>query len=279
LFALILQSVNFILFHPICVFFHKHFQIGFYFFYKTTKPRNPNPLKMTCHLSITMHNMLPENPSVGIHVPFHTITMDPFRKPFTFGPRRCDVKNGSHIGLQSDVAVAASFLGMEGEFFVMSKNQFVILTPKAGIPVTVGSALFPKDTTHDMHVAETEKSYPISVGTVIMAYNMDQMPSLNSVTIFMGSNPTTNLYHSAQGAMAQSLMYFNDLWKAISNERCVNKEAFKPEEVSREKYPDMRLVMTTYHKPPLTLNKPPNPSSSRKADQGETHTAKKMKTV
>jgi hypothetical protein len=53
---------------------------------------------MACHLSITIHNMMPDKASEGIHVPFHTIVMDPFRKPFTFGPKRCDVKNCSHIG-------------------------------------------------------------------------------------------------------------------------------------------------------------------------------------
>jgi hypothetical protein len=96
---------------------------------------------MACHLSITIHNMMPDKPSEGIHVPFHTIVVDPFRKPFTFGPKRCDVKDGSHIGLQSDASVAATFVGTEGEFLVMSTNQFVILTPKEGMPVTTGNTL------------------------------------------------------------------------------------------------------------------------------------------
>jgi hypothetical protein len=214
---------------------------------------------MACHLSITMHNMMPDKPSEGIHVPFHTIVMDPFRKPFTFGPKRCDVKNGSHIGLQSDASVAATFVGTEGEFLVMSTNQFVILTPKEGVPVTTGNTLFPKETTHDMHVAEKEKSYPITVGTIIMAYNFDEMPGLRSITMFMGVNSTANVYHSAQGAMAQSLVYFNLIWKAIADKRSVSKEAFKPTEVSREKYADMRVAMTTSaYKPPLTLVKPQN---------------------
>lgn len=220
---------------------------------------------MTCHLSITMHNMIPEKPSQGIHIPFHTVVMDPFRQPFTFGPRQCDVRKGSHIGLESEASVAATFVGTDGEFLVLSKNQFVILAPKAGTPVTMGSALFPSDTSHTVLVAEKEKSYPITVGTVILAYNFNQTPSLNSVTIFMGGNPTVNVYHVAQGAMAQSLMNFNAIWKAISFKGCITKEAFKPIQNGREMYSDMRLVMTTHHRPTLVFNKLPN--LARKAEQ------------
>lgn len=210
---------------------------------------------MTCQLSLTIHNMMPEKPSEGIHVPFHTIVMDPLRKPFTFGPKRFEVKNGSHIGLESNTSVAASFVGTEGEFLVMSPNQFAILTPKQGMPITVGHALFPKETTHELVVAEKDKSYPIAVGACILAYNLNDSPSLKSITIFMGSSTHTSsdVYHSALGAMAQSLLYFNSVWKAILQGQTLVKEAFKPAAVSREKFPDMRMVMNAHHKPPLAL--------------------------
>ena len=213
---------------------------------------------MSSDLSITIHNIMPEKPSEGVHVPFHTMVMEPFRKPFTFGPKRCDVKNGSHIGLESDASVAANFVGTEGQFLVMSSNQFVILSPKAGLNVTVGTTLFPKETTHTLLVAEKEKSYPITVGTVILAYNFDTLPSLKSITVFMGANAVDNVYHSALGAMSQSLVYFNAIWKAIADERgCVKKEAFKPVEVGRERYADMLVSMNgTTYKPPLGFIKP-----------------------
>ena len=235
---------------------------------------------MASDLSITIHNMMPEKPSEGIHVPFHTMVMDPFRKPFTFGPKRCDVKNGSHIGLESDASVAATFVGTEGQFLVMSANQFVILSPKAGMPITVGSTLFPKETTHDIHVAEKEKSYPVTVGTVIIAYKFDALPSLKSITVFMGANATDNVYHSALGAMSQSLMYFNSIWKAITDKRCeVNKEAFKPAEVGREKYADMRVSMNgATHKPPLTFVKPAPRPPTLKTETSESSPTKKTKT-
>jgi hypothetical protein len=211
---------------------------------------------MTCQLSLTMHNMMPEKPSEGIHVPFHTIVMDPLRRPFTFGPKMCNVKNGSHIGLESDTSVAASFVGTDGEFLVMSPNQFAILTPKQGIPITVGHALFPKDASHELHVAEKDRSYPIAVGACILAYNFNETPSLKSITIFMGSDSRSSsaVYHSALGAMAQSLVYFNTMWKTIAQGQTIVKEAFQPMEVSREKFPDMRMPMgMAPYKPPLTL--------------------------
>jgi hypothetical protein len=248
-----------IVFKKLILFVHFYTNIFKPSCFKLKKP-HPIPNPMACHLSITMHNIMPDKPSEGIHVPFHTIVMDPFRKPFTFGPKRCDVKNGSHIGLESDVSVAATFVGTEGEFLVMSADQFVIFTPKQGGKTTVGNTLFPKETTHDICVAEKEKSYPITIGAVIMAYNFNQAPNLKSVTVFMGMNPVSNVYHSAQGAMAQSLVYFNAIWKAISDQRCVTKEAFKPTEVSRETYPDMLLVMhATCPKPPPMFIKPRTP--------------------
>jgi hypothetical protein len=216
---------------------------------------------MTCHMSITMHNLLPDKPSEGIHVPFHTIVMDPFRKPFTFGPKQCDVRHGSHIGMESKAPVAANFVGTEGEFLVMSTNQFAILSPKEGGPIAVGTALFPKETTHVMHVAEKGKSYPITLGTAILAYNFEEMPSLKSITVFMGVHATANVYHASLGAMAQSLVYFNTIWKAIADKHSVNKEAFKPDAVSREKYADMRVIMNpTAQKPPLTFVRPTTPA-------------------
>ena len=214
---------------------------------------------MSCHLSITMHNMMPDKPSEGVHVPFHTIIMNPFRRPFTFGPQRCDVKDGSHIGLESEMAVAANFVGDSGQFLVMSPNQFVILKPKPGIPISIGCALFPKESTHIMYEAEKAKSYPVTVGTSILAYNFDLKPSLKSITIFMGSDSTTHpkddVYRSTLGAMAQSLLYFNSIWKAIAKEKTIFKEEFKPEAVSREKYPDMKVLMNVFCKPALELVK------------------------
>jgi hypothetical protein len=241
--------------------YHKHFQIGLkYPDHKFSQIRS----FMACHMSITMHNLLPEKPSEGIHVPFHTIVMDPFRKPFTFGPERCDVKHGSHIGMESDAPVTATFVGTEGDFLVMSADQFVILRPKEGGHITVGATLFPKETTHEVHVAEKGRSYPITMGTAILAYHFDEMPGLSSITVFMGVNATANVYYAALGAMAQSLVYFNGIWKAIAhNKRCVSKEAFKPTEVSREKHADMRVIMNyTTQKPtstPLNQMKPPMP--------------------
>jgi len=125
------------------------------------------------------------------------------------------------------------------------------------------------------------------VGTVILAYNFDTLPSLKSMTMFMGANAVDNVYHSALGAMPQSLMYFNAVWKAIAEKPgCVNKEAFKPAEVSREKYADMRVSMNgTAYKPPLVFIKPAarapqvaNQNVAPKAEPPASPPNKKLKT-
>ena len=245
---------------------------------------------MTASFSVTLHNILPESPSQGVQVPFQTIVMDPFRRPFTFGPTCCQVSNVSHIGLDSTEDVAGVFIGNYGEFLVMSENQFVILTPKQGQSITVGTALFPRAETHVIEVGKKGKGYRMRVGSCIMAYNFDSNSlSLKHTTLFLGSNQSTNdIYNSAQGAMAQSLLYFNSIWHAIapySDEDKMGKkiviEAFNPKPPDREKGLDMKLVMNMPYKPPLVLATIPKTTSLPvvKAQPLESKENKRQKTL
>ena len=218
---------------------------------------------MTTNFSVTIHNMMPDKPSGGIHVPFQTIVMDPFHRPFTFGPVCCEVEDGSHIGLESTEDVAGVFVGNHGEFLVMSENQFVILTPKQGQPITLGTALFPKAATHVLEVGKKGKSYRMRTGSSIMAYNFEsESTTLKTVTIVLGiagsSLNRNDIYKSAQGALAQSLVYFNRIWHSIApyskddtKSKTIVTDAFNPMPVEREKNSDMKLLMNL--PPPLVL--------------------------
>ena len=217
---------------------------------------------MACNLSITMYNMMPERPSEGVHVPFQTIIMDPFERPFTFGPDRCDVKNGSHIGLESKETVAGAFVGSDGEFLVMSDNQFIIFTPKSDRPVTTGAALFPKAESHEFQLAEKGKSYAIKVGSCIMTYSFESTPHLKTVTFFLGVSSNIayrdEIYRSALGAMAQSLVYFNKIWQSVSDKskKTVSMDLFKTEPSTRERFPDMKIIMHSIERPCIIATHP-----------------------
>ena len=110
------------------------------------------PYQSSSCFSITIHNMLPEMPSNGVHVPFHTIVMEPFQHSFTFGSTQQEVPGGTHIGMDSEEEVAGAFIGSHG-FMVMSANHFVILTPKCQ-QLSLGAALFPRKETHTPNVGQ-----------------------------------------------------------------------------------------------------------------------------
>ena len=219
-----------------------------------------------------MHNLMPMVPSNGIHVPFHTIVMEPFQHAFTFGSKHADVKGNSHIGLESTEDVAGAFMGSQGQFLVTSPNQFVILTPLAEHqPPSLGMALFPKKETHTAQEGLKGKSYSIIPGSCIMAYNFDSdtSSSLKSITVFMGVGcglmTRNDVYRSAQGALAQSLIHFNAIWNCIvkakhslktkSNDKnCADEDTvstcvldlvtFDPEPNIRERQTDMQVPIS-----------------------------------
>jgi hypothetical protein len=221
---------------------------------------------------VTMHNMMPELPSNGVHVPFHTIVMEPFQYAFTFGPTHLEVAGGSHIGLESPEKVAGAFIGSQGEFLVTSQDQFVILTPRPEPhQLILGTALFPKKETHIAQLGQKGKSYSIRPGSCIMAYNLCPRKTgagLKSVTVFLGVGcgllTRNDVYRSAQGAFAQSLMHFNGIWNAIvntssrsstaeANEKSSDPKswvpfldlaAFDPEPHLRERHADMQTPIS-----------------------------------
>ena len=207
---------------------------------------------MESNLSITVFNILPERPTIGYHVPFHTVIQDPLRYPFTFGPNRIDVRNGSHIGLESGETIAGAFIGTEGEFLVLSADQFIVLTPKASQPTTLGSVLFPKREHYDIQLAEKGKSYTIKVGSSIMAYNLASSPRLTTVSFFLGANNGSRdkIYTSALRALGDSLVYFNQIWESIvsnpidtSTLPTITLDAFRPTASTRETSPCMQVQM------------------------------------
>lgn len=208
---------------------------------------------MTANLCITLHNMMPEKPSEGIHIPFHTIVIDPFRRPFTFGPNCCEIEEGSHMGLDSREFMAGAFFGTAGAFLVMSDNQFIILTPKSGQQMLLGMAMFPKKETHTLEVGQKGKSYLIRPGSCILAYNLDSAtPHFKTVSMFLGTGclppNKIDLCKAAQSAMAQSLMHFVRIWKSIAPplkdnaaKKAISDELFDPEPDAHETHMDMKI--------------------------------------
>jgi hypothetical protein len=207
---------------------------------------------MTANLCITLHNMMPEQPSEGIHIPFHTIVLDPFRRPFTFGPNCCEIEEGSHIGLDSQEFMAGAFLGTAGAFLVMSDHRFIILTPKSGQQMLLGMAMFPRKDTHTLEVGQRGKSYLIRPGSCIVAFNFDSAtPHFKTVSMFLGTGCVAanraELCKTAQSAMAQSLMHFVHIWRSIAPyskdsalEKTILEGKFDPEPNPHETHMEMK---------------------------------------
>ena len=74
---------------------------------------------MASNFALTMYNIAPEWLSEGNHTPFHSEHSDPFRFPFTFGPKSCPSKLGCHVGLHATEDVIGTFAGSEGDFLVL----------------------------------------------------------------------------------------------------------------------------------------------------------------
>ena len=192
--------------------------------------------------AIVIQNLLSDTASFGIHVPQHMLVHSPFSKPFTFGPTLCSTDQCCHIGLKTSEAVAATFVGNNGQFLVMSPNTFVIFTPKEGVISTIGNTMFPSDETHTICVAETGKVYSIKVGCSIIAGISN---SIKLSTLFIDSAQN---YFTCHEPMFASQMHFRKIWQAMTKGGTISMDSsvfdgFKaPEMASNHKIKNVRLI-------------------------------------
>jgi hypothetical protein len=187
--------------------------------------------------AVTIHNITPVAECRGLHVPFHSYINEPFKTPFTFGPKFCGITGSAHVGIPSDDAICGAFIGASGQFLVMSADRFIIITPKDEGPITLGDVMFPKCSTHDMVDAQIGTSYRITVGSSILAYDASSKPSLKSATIFLGNGAPDqegDAYHNGLPYFSHALTYFVTLTnKFIVHKRelnCITIESNTPSE-------------------------------------------------
>jgi hypothetical protein len=169
---------------------------------------------MASNFALTIYNILPEWLSDGHHTPFYSEHIDPFRYPFTFGPKQCTSKAGCHVGLHATDDVIGTFAGSEGEFLVLASSRFILMSPKQTSSLTLGTTLFPDPTTHDIVLCEKVKSYPIFPGSIILCMDHDMASSLRSATFFFGIVDGCVISH-VRPMLLGSLIRIQKIWGEI----------------------------------------------------------------
>lgn len=216
---------------------------------------------MASNFALTMYNIAPEWLSEGNHTPFHSEHSDPFRFPFTFGPKSCPSKLGCHVGLHATEDVIGTFAGSEGDFLVLASDRFILLTPKHLNPMTLGMTLFPDHTTHDIVLCEKIRAYPIIPGSIIFGIDLNLATSLRSITMFFGMTEGPVMPH-IRPCLLSSLCRMQKIWKEVhdSPTKSITVEKFDTAMVELSEKNRLPIPMkSACHKAIVT---PPHPTAT-----------------
>jgi hypothetical protein len=137
------------------------------------------------------------------------------------------------------------------------------MTPLPSTKQTLENTLYPTASTHQITLAEEGRTYPITYGSSIIAYNLEPVSNGPlSISSFYGSVTGVNLISHCTEGLMDSLLHHQMIWKSIFNltEQSLNMDNFKSESIPFPNVPYLRVFMRSASE--SDIERPPSPAAS-----------------
>jgi hypothetical protein len=188
--------------------------------------------------------------SGDVLVPMHSIVNNPIHEGILFASTNVEktTTRKIHTGTPRTEEINGTFINAHGDFLVLSKQTFLILTPKSD--VFVGDVLLPKHSTHTLVMAQKGSVHRIKPGaSIVCVLFRSNTLSLVSTSIFLPScmNPFLSnvIRDRTVNAMLAIVNHMAEIMGAVydkSSQTIVvsNFEAFKPSRSSESVFSSLQ---------------------------------------
>lgn len=155
-----------------------------------------------------------------------------------FGNAPCGSKTSALICMQTDTAVAGTFVGTNGDFLACVSDRFLVMSPTVGI--TLENTMFPSSHTHQIVACKPGKTYAVTPGTSIITHSKGV---IESVTFFLGGIDAARGYNLCNRFLMLSLFHHRAVADAMKEADGFNLEQFKSEKIKQPAYDALKVCM------------------------------------